>query len=87
MHAYLLIFPAIGRMEHGHFLVGVQLVWIQSFPSPYLTKVKEPCLLYNLSDPVGWAYKIYQQHLCRGVDPTTKCVLDITLNNLMVRFQ
>ena len=36
--------------------------------------------------PVGWGCKIHRLHPYRGVRPTI-CVLDLTLNNLMVRFQ
>ena len=39
------------------------------------------------SFPVGWSCRIYRLHLCRGVGPTPMNVLDMTLNNLMVRFQ
>ena len=39
--------------------------------------------------PVGWGCRIHQLHLCRGVRPPPRpmSVLDMTLNNLMVRFQ
>ena len=35
---------------------------------------------------VGWGCRIYQLHLCRGVRPPMS-VLDMILNNRMVRFQ
>ena len=37
--------------------------------------------------PVGWGSRIPQLLLCRGVKPPPTNILDITLNNLMVRFQ
>ena len=36
---------------------------------------------------VSWGWRIHRLHLCRGVRPPPMSVLDITLNNLMVRFQ
>ena len=38
---------------------------------------------------VGWGCRIHKLHLCTGVKPpaTTTSVLDMTLNNLMVRLQ
>ena len=51
-------------------------------------------LVFNLrnniySYPVGWGYRIHQLYLYRGVSPPPPpmSVLDMTLNNLMVRFQ
>ena len=40
-----------------------------------------------LSCPVSWDCRIHWLHLCRGVRPPLTSVLDMTLNNLMVRFQ
>ena len=38
--------------------------------------------------PVGWGWRIHWLHLCRGVRPPNQTsVLDMTLNNLMVKFQ
>ena len=37
--------------------------------------------------PVSWGCRIHRLHLCRGVIPPLTSVLDMTLNNLMVRFQ
>ena len=37
--------------------------------------------------PVGWGCRIHWLHLCRGGKTTPTSVLDMTLNNLMVRFQ
>ena len=38
--------------------------------------------------PVGWSGRIHRLYLCRGVRPPhITSVLDMTLNNLMVRFQ
>ena len=37
--------------------------------------------------PVSWGCRIHWLHLCRGVRPPPTSVLDMTLNNLMVRFQ
>ena len=37
--------------------------------------------------PVGWGCRIHWLHLGRGVRPPQTNVLDMTLNNLMVRFQ
>ena len=37
--------------------------------------------------PVSWGCRIHRLHLCRGVRPRPTSVLDMTLNNLMVRFQ
>ena len=37
--------------------------------------------------PVGWGCRIHRLLLCRGVRPPPSSVLDMTLNNLMVRFQ
>ena len=41
----------------------------------------------NEDCPVGWDCRIHWLHLCRGVRPLPTSVLDMTLNNLMVRFQ
>ena len=43
-----------------------------------------PTLLIHC--PFGWDCRIHWPHLCRGVK-TPMSVLDITLNNLVVRFQ
>ena len=37
--------------------------------------------------PVGWGCRIHRLLLCRGVRPPQTSVLDMTLNNPMVRFQ
>ena len=37
--------------------------------------------------PVSWVCRIHQLHLCRGVRLPPMSVLDMTLNNLIVRFQ
>ena len=37
--------------------------------------------------PVGWGDRIHRLLLCRGVRPPPTSVLDMTLNNLIVRFQ
>ena len=37
--------------------------------------------------PVGWGCRIHRLLLCRGVRSPPTSVLDMTLNNLMVRFQ
>ena len=37
--------------------------------------------------PVGWAFRIHRLHLCRKLRPTPTSVLDMTWNNLIVRFQ
>ena len=37
--------------------------------------------------PVGWGCRIHRLHLCRGVTPSPISVLDMKLNNLMVRSQ
>ena len=37
--------------------------------------------------PVAWGCRIHRLLLCRGVRPSPTSVLDMTLNNLMVRFQ
>ena len=37
--------------------------------------------------PVGWGRRIHRLHLCRGVRLPSMRVPDMTLNNLMVRFQ
>ena len=36
--------------------------------------------------PVGWSCRIHRLHLFRGVRAPNECP-DMTLNNLMVRFQ
>ena len=42
----------------------------------------------NLFCLVGWGCRIHWLHLCRGVDPPPlTSVLDMTLNNLIVKFQ
>ena len=37
--------------------------------------------------PVGWGHTIHKLHLCRGGKTPPTSVLDMTLDNLMVRFQ
>ena len=37
--------------------------------------------------PVGWGWRINRLHLCRGVRLLLLNVLDMTLNNLMLRLQ
>ena len=47
-----------------------------------------PLFLTSLLDcPVSWGCRIHWLYLCRGVRPPLTSVLDMTLNNLMVRFQ
>ena len=36
--------------------------------------------------PVGWGCRIHWLHLCRGIRSPLTSVLDMTLNNLMLRF-
>ena len=36
---------------------------------------------------LDWGSKIHQLHLCRRVRPPPMCVLNMTLNNLMVNLQ
>ena len=48
--------------------------------------------LYTESDqkvpcPVDWGCRIYRLHICRGVRLHPTSVLDMTLNNQMVKFQ
>ena len=43
--------------------------------------------LYQNYCPVGWGCRIHRLLLCRGVRPPPTSVLDMTLKNLMVRFQ
>ena len=43
--------------------------------------------LNSLSCQVCWGWRIHWLHLCRGERPTLTSVLDMTLNNLMVRLQ
>ena len=40
-----------------------------------------------INSPVGLGNRISRQHLCRGVRIPQKCILDMKLNNLMVRLQ
>ena len=45
-------------------------------------------LFLKLPCPVGWDRRIHRLNLCRWVrPPPQRSVLDMTLNNLMVRFQ
>ena len=45
-------------------------------------------LFFILICPVSWGCRIHRLHLCREVSPTPEIrVLDMTLNNLMVKFQ
>ena len=37
--------------------------------------------------PVGWGYRMYRLHLCRGVRLPPMSVSIMRLNNLIVRFQ
>ena len=43
-------------------------------------------LLFS-SCPVSWGCRIHRLHFCRGGKAPSTSVLDMTLNNLMVRFQ
>ena len=53
-----------------------------------LSLLKSKNLLTQKGDcPVSWGCRIHWLHLCRGVRPHQTSVLDMTLNNLMVRFQ
>ena len=46
------------------------------------------CLVsYNFLGPVSWGCRIHRLHFCRGVRPHSNEYPDMTLNNLMVRFQ
>ena len=57
-----------------HFvLIPLAKTWIYFFSPP-------PC-------PVSWGWRIHWLHLCRGVRHPLTSVLDMTLNNLMVRLQ
>ena len=58
--------------------VPYKIVVVQPLTS-YLTKV------FNC--PVSWGCRIHWLHLGWGVRPPLTSVLDMTLNNLMVRFQ
>ena len=52
---------------------------------------KLPCTfeLYEISNcPFGWGFRIHRLHHCRGVSPPlNECPGNMTLNNLMARFQ
>ena len=48
---------------------------------------KNMCVYIYIYCPVSWGCRIHLPHLCRGVRPSLTSVLDMTRNNLMVRFQ
>ena len=78
--------------------IGTELLYVESSwssclcssmcrgPQKYITfeLVPTPPAVFCL---VSWGCKIHQLHLCGGVRPSLTSVLDMTLNNLMVRFQ
>ena len=59
------------------------ILWQQSFSEVYFINN----LRKDYFCPVGWGCRILRQHLCSGVKPTAVSVLDMTLNDLMVRLQ
>ena len=71
-----------------HYKMHLTLVGLDSMVSivrimSLFPRVEEP----NSDCPVTWGCRIHWLHLCRGVKPPLKSVLDMSLNNLMVRFQ
>ena len=43
--------------------------------------------IFIITGPVGWSCRLHRLHLYRVVSPHPMGILDMTLNNLMVRFQ
>ena len=62
----------------------VRCGWVAEHDKPYPEVRVIPRQLFC---PVSWGCRIHWLHLCRGVRPPLTSVLDMTLNNLMVRFQ
>ena len=79
------------KLSDGKVPVMLELWGMRCTPSLPLI----PCLLWSgvvalnrVPCPVGWGCRIHRLLLCRGVRPLPPTrVLDMTLNNLMVRFQ
>ena len=64
----------------GHFLLYCPQILLCLF----VPKNEPPFVIC----PVSWGCRIHWLHLCRGVrPPPITSVLDMTLNNLMLRFQ
>ena len=58
------------------------------FLKPFISPTQQLTVLIQIVHcPVGWGCRIHRLFLCRGVRPPPASVLDMTLNNLMVRFQ
>ena len=74
---YLFSMPlvCIWYIYYHHHNQVILLAWISLILSRHLSLC-----------PVSWGCKIHRLHLCRGVRPPNKCP-DMTLNNLIVRFQ
>ena len=89
----LVLYPGYSLGGWGVLLLCREAVGVFYSPSrlsnfPY--QVPHTLYSWNYSSvcPVGWGCRIHRLLLCRGVrPPPLTSVLDMTLNNLMVRFQ
>ena len=75
-------FPSFHWMGGGNWSFGI-VQWRLAYDK----QISWTLALYELYCPVSLGCRIHWLHLCRGVRPPPTSVLDMTLNNLMVRFQ
>ena len=69
-------------------LIMFPLVFVLRLYNAAIPKKDFNVLIHFIYCPVGWGCRIHWLLLCRGVRPPPPTrVLDMTLNNLMVRFQ
>ena len=86
MKEHLGFVRTIFRLHVGQItLTEAQCIAHRNFDLLY-SEILSPTLT-SLSCPVGWGCRIHRLLLCRGVRPFLTSVLDMTLNNLMVRLQ
>ena len=80
-----LIWTKLDGLIDMHLFTKLLVLAVFLFPN-WLPYQKSTFYSTLYSCPVGWGCRIHRLLLCRGVRPPTS-VRDMTLNNLMVRFQ
>ena len=65
------------------------IIWsLMSYCFRILDSANKKFIKFKISAcPVGWGCRIHRLHLCRGVTSHQKSVLNMTLNNRIVRLQ
>ena len=73
--------------NYHYYHCFVQVGWSARIHRMHLCRVVRSLPKRVSCDPVGWGCRISRRHLCKRLIHPLTSVLDMTLNNLMVRLQ